>query len=83
MLTLGDPLFLMREDRGTGRTPADKRMKGRERGKSKKKRPVLVQYFCSFRCCFSKEDFVNYMLLCFLGSGVNSSDGFSWNFAEQ
>jgi hypothetical protein len=83
MLTLGDPLFLMREDRGTGRTPADKRMKGRERGKSKKNRPVLVRYFvCLFRCFFSKGDFVNFLFLCFLGSGVNSSDGFSWNYAE-
>jgi hypothetical protein len=36
-----------------------------------------------FRCFFSKRDFVNFLFSCFLGSGVNSSDGFSWNYAEQ
>jgi hypothetical protein len=51
--TLGDRLFLMGQDRGPGGTPTDKRMKERERGKSKK-RPVFVIYICLFRCCFSK-----------------------------
>jgi hypothetical protein len=41
-ISVGTPDF------GDFPTPADKRMKGRERGKSKKNRPVLVRYFCLF-----------------------------------
>jgi hypothetical protein len=38
----------MGRDRSTRRTPADKGMKEKERGKSKKKRPVIV---IGFKVC--------------------------------
>jgi hypothetical protein len=70
-------LFIEGTRQGHRGTPADKRIQRGEKRKELEEEASISSIFCLFRCCFSKGDFVNFMLICFLGSGVNSSDGFS------